>query len=129
MATRRQFLQIGSAAGAGLFLYYRNGLPRVFAAAIPGGTLDPTSVPKYSTPLLIPPVMPRAGTIKLKGRQDRRLLRDLDEAVHAADPAGRPAGDDRLGLRRGEVAPARAACCSTTRPRSRSRRSGTGRCG
>ena len=36
MATRRQFLQIGSAAGAGLFLYYRNGLPRVFAAPIPG---------------------------------------------------------------------------------------------
>ena len=67
MATRRQFLQIGGAAGAGLFLYYRNGLPRVFAAPIPGGTLDPTSVTKYATPLLIPPAMPRAGTIVLKG--------------------------------------------------------------
>jgi spore coat protein A len=67
MATRRRFLQIGSVAGAGLFLYYRKGLPRVFAAPIPGGTLDPLSVPKYQTPMLIPPVMPQAGTIKLKG--------------------------------------------------------------
>lgn len=33
-------------------------------AQIPGGTLDPGSVPKYVTPLLIPPVMPMAGTIK-----------------------------------------------------------------
>jgi FtsP/CotA-like multicopper oxidase with cupredoxin domain len=67
MATRRRFLQIGSVAGAGLFLYHRNGLPRVFAAPIPGGTLDPLSVPKYQTPMLIPPVMPQAGTIKLRG--------------------------------------------------------------
>lgn len=25
---------------------------------VPGGTLDPTTVPKYVTPLVIPPVMP-----------------------------------------------------------------------
>ena len=36
-------------------------------AQIPGGTLDPASVPKYQTPMLIPPVMPTAGTIKQKG--------------------------------------------------------------
>ena len=35
-------------------------------AAIPGGTLDPLSIPKYATPLLIPPVMPQADTIKQK---------------------------------------------------------------
>jgi FtsP/CotA-like multicopper oxidase with cupredoxin domain len=37
-------------------------------AQIPGGSLDPTgpAVPKYVTPMLIPPVMPKAGTIKLK---------------------------------------------------------------
>lgn len=29
--------------------------------------LDPTTVPKYQTPLLIPPVMPKAGTIIEKG--------------------------------------------------------------
>ena len=36
-------------------------------AQIPGGTLDPILVPKYATPLLIPPVMPKAGTIKQTG--------------------------------------------------------------
>jgi spore coat protein A, manganese oxidase len=36
-------------------------------AQIPGGTLDPADVDKYQTPLLIPPVMPRAGTIKMRG--------------------------------------------------------------
>ncbi|GGM89912.1 multicopper oxidase [Terrabacter tumescens] len=36
-------------------------------AAIPGGTLDPLAVPKFVTPMLVPPVMPRAGTIRRKG--------------------------------------------------------------
>jgi len=40
--------------------------PAVFAQ-IPGGTLDPLSVPKYQTPLLIPPVMPTADTITAPG--------------------------------------------------------------
>ncbi|UCD51716.1 MAG: multicopper oxidase domain-containing protein [Phycisphaerales bacterium] len=33
------------------------------AAAIPGGTLDPTSIPKYQSPLIIPPAMPRTSEI------------------------------------------------------------------
>jgi FtsP/CotA-like multicopper oxidase with cupredoxin domain len=41
-------------------------LCRVFAQ-IPGGTLDPTAVPKFQTPLLIPPVMPTAGKIVQRG--------------------------------------------------------------
>ena len=32
-----------------------------FAQAIPGGTLDPTTIPKYVTPLVIPPEMPKSG--------------------------------------------------------------------
>ncbi|KJS29770.1 MAG: bilirubin oxidase [Desulfatitalea sp. BRH_c12] len=31
-------------------------------AAIPGGTLDPKTVPKYVSPLVIPPAMPNTGT-------------------------------------------------------------------
>jgi hypothetical protein len=63
MLTRRQFLKIG-AAGAGLFLTSKmGGSVRIAYAQIPGGTLDPLSVTKFVTPLLIPPVMPRAGTI------------------------------------------------------------------
>jgi spore coat protein A len=33
-----------------------------FATPLPGGTLDPTSVPKYVEPLAIPPLMPQSGT-------------------------------------------------------------------
>jgi FtsP/CotA-like multicopper oxidase with cupredoxin domain len=39
----------------------------VAAAAIPGSMLDPAGVPKYATPLLIPPVMPRANTLTMPG--------------------------------------------------------------
>ena len=44
--------------------------PTVSEAAIPGGTLDPAAVPKFTTPLLIPPVLPKAGTIKDKMSKD-----------------------------------------------------------
>jgi FtsP/CotA-like multicopper oxidase with cupredoxin domain len=44
-----------------------NGSYRVVHAAIPGGTLEPGGIPKFVTPLLIPPVMPRAGTIRQTG--------------------------------------------------------------
>ncbi|MEZ4675241.1 MAG: multicopper oxidase [Caldilineaceae bacterium] len=39
--------------------------PRVLAQ-IQGGSLDPASVPKYQTAMLIPPVMPSAGKVKNK---------------------------------------------------------------
>ena len=69
--SRRDFLRIGGGAGAGLLFIGQIGgqlfeVP-VEAAPIAGGTLDPPSVPKYLTPLLIPPVMPRAGTVSMKG--------------------------------------------------------------
>jgi FtsP/CotA-like multicopper oxidase with cupredoxin domain len=34
------------------------------ADALPGGTLDPTRIPKYLSPLVIPPAMPRTSVIK-----------------------------------------------------------------
>jgi spore coat protein A len=61
MISRRRFIQLGTHAGAGFYLLYRNGIPKVFAQAVPGPTLDPLAVPKYQTPMLIPPQMPRAG--------------------------------------------------------------------
>jgi len=36
-------------------------------AQIPGGTLDPRTIPKFATPMLIPPVMPIAARIVQKG--------------------------------------------------------------
>jgi len=69
--SRRDFLRISGGAGAGLcFIGQIAGVPfelPVAAALIPGDPLDPTTVPKYQTPMLIPPVMPRAGTIRMPG--------------------------------------------------------------
>ncbi len=66
--SRRTFIKAVGAAGAGFVLYsYLPGGTKRALAAIPGGTLDPLTVPKYMTPMLIPPVMPRAGTITMPG--------------------------------------------------------------
>ena len=69
--SRRDFLRISGGAGAGLFFVGQVAgqlfeIP-VAAAPIIGGPLDPALVAKYETPLLIPPVMPRAGTITMRG--------------------------------------------------------------
>jgi FtsP/CotA-like multicopper oxidase with cupredoxin domain len=68
--SRRTFIAWAGGASAGFYLFGR--LPGVGSpvalAAIPGGSLDPLSVPKYETPLLIPPVMPKADTIVRRGR-------------------------------------------------------------
>src|SRR6266540_464338 len=48
--TRRHFLRTG-VVGAGLFLVRPfGGIRHVYADALPGGTLDPTTIPKYVTP-------------------------------------------------------------------------------
>jgi FtsP/CotA-like multicopper oxidase with cupredoxin domain len=66
--SRRTFIKAVGAAGAGFVLYsYLPGGTKRALAAIPGGTLDLATVPKYATPMLIPPVMPRAGTITMPG--------------------------------------------------------------
>ena len=69
MITRRSFIKWSAAAGAWVCVGgvgVTDSMERVFALPIPGGTLDPVSVPKFVTPLLVPPVMPRAGKIKQK---------------------------------------------------------------
>ena len=33
------------------------------ADPLPGGTLDPDSIPQYEAPLIVPPAMPRSATI------------------------------------------------------------------
>ena len=70
MLSRRQFLQSAAALGAATFfwrgdvLYARSKDTRVLSvvAQIPGGTLNPKAVPKFVTPLVIPPAMPDTGT-------------------------------------------------------------------
>jgi spore coat protein A, manganese oxidase len=53
--------------GVGLFL---RGKGMLAFAQVPGGTLPPELVTKYMTPMLIPPVMPMAGTIKTRKGQN-----------------------------------------------------------
>jgi FtsP/CotA-like multicopper oxidase with cupredoxin domain len=64
MLNRRFFIKALTMGGIGLFVRGRGGLA---IAQIPGGTLSPTELPKFTTPLLIPPVMPTAGTIVQRG--------------------------------------------------------------
>jgi FtsP/CotA-like multicopper oxidase with cupredoxin domain len=67
MITRRQFLKATGVAGAGLLIPWKGSVRRVFAMPISGGSLDPLSIPKYQTPLIIPPAMPRTGRVKQRG--------------------------------------------------------------
>ncbi len=90
MLSRRGFFKLSGASLVAV-LATRNKVFRV-QAAIPGGTLDPLSVSKYVTPLLIPPVMPTAGTVKLKGGKNADYyeisVKQFDQQIL---PAGLPA--------------------------------------
>ena len=66
MVTRRTFLAYTGGTALTLFAYDRFGIKQALAA-IAGGTLDPVFVPKFQTPLLVPPVMPKARTILQMG--------------------------------------------------------------
>ncbi|HEU4947924.1 MAG TPA: multicopper oxidase [Kribbella sp.] len=91
--SRRTFIKAVGGTGLGFALYtYLPGGGVQALAQIPGGTLDPVAVPKYQTPLLIPPVMPRAGTITLPGGKPADYyeisVRQFSEQIL---PAGLPA--------------------------------------
>jgi spore coat protein A len=66
MITRRTFLKYTGATALTWYAVNRFGVLNAIAQ-IPGGTLDPSAVPKFETALLIPPVMPKAGTIVQRG--------------------------------------------------------------
>ena len=91
--SRRTFIAWAGGAGAGFYLFGR--LPGMSApialAQIPGGSLDPKLIPKYTTPLLVPPVMPRAGTLTDPGGKPvdyyEISMRQLDQQIL---PSGMP---------------------------------------
>jgi len=90
--SRRQFLKACCIWGGALCLPLKMFSGGKAYAAIPGGSLDPAGVTKYATPLLIPPVMPRAGTIKQRMGQPvdyyEISMRQLQQQIL---PAGLPA--------------------------------------
>jgi len=67
MITRRTFLKLTGASTITWFVATNTDWTGQAIAQIPGGTLDPDSVTKYATPMLVPPVMPRAATITAPG--------------------------------------------------------------
>ena len=92
MLTRRDFIKLTGASTVGWYVATQFGWVQRATAQIPGGTLHPTLIPKYQTPLLIPPVMPRAGTITLRGGKPADYyeisMRQITEQIL---PAGLPA--------------------------------------
>jgi hypothetical protein len=91
MITRRSFLKLAGASTVALYMSaYGKFLPRAWAA-IPGGTLDPMSISKYVTPLLIPPVMPKAGTVKTRTGQKADYYEiSMKQFAQQILPAGMP---------------------------------------
>jgi spore coat protein A len=67
--SRRTFIAWVGGAGAGFYLFGRlPGMSTPIALAqVPGGTLDPNDVVKFVTPMLAPPVMPRAAVMTAPG--------------------------------------------------------------
>ena len=92
--TRRTFIKWVGGASAGFYLLGRvpgMSAPVALGAALPGGTLDPTTIPKYMTPLLIPPVMPKAGTIKMRGGKPADYYEiSMKQITQQILPAGLP---------------------------------------
>ena len=111
--SRRSFVAWVGGASAGFYLFGR--LPGtsgpVAMAQIPGGTLDPTVVEKFVTPMLVPPVMPSAGTIVERGGKNVDYYEiSMKQFQQQILPQGLPPT---------------TVWGYTTRPRSPSRRSGT----
>ena len=69
MITRRDFLKVTGGSTVAWYVATQTGWIQRAVAAIPGGTLDPAAISRFVTPLLIPPVMPRAGRIPRRGGQ------------------------------------------------------------
>jgi spore coat protein A, manganese oxidase len=90
MISRRSFLRL-SVTGAGTFLIGRFGVARAFAIPLSTPTLDPFAIPKYATPLLIPPVMPRAGTLRQGSQRIDTYEISMKQISQQILPAGLPA--------------------------------------
>jgi FtsP/CotA-like multicopper oxidase with cupredoxin domain len=92
MLTRRNFLKLTGASTIAWYVATQAGWMEQAMAQLPGGTLDPNSVTKYATPLLIPPVMPRAGTITMPGGKPADYYEiAMKQFAQQILPAGMPA--------------------------------------
>ena len=88
MISRRDFLKLSGMGMLSLYAASRGKFVQRALAQIPGGTLDPLTLPKYQTPLLIPPQMPRAGLV----RQGDKLVDYYEISVKQFEQQILPAG-------------------------------------
>ena len=89
MLTRRQLLKAGALAGVGVALPVRWRWPSSAAAA--SGIFDPTAIPKYGTPLVIPPAMPMTSVLSETGQPVRYYEIGVRQFSQQILPAGLPA--------------------------------------
>jgi bilirubin oxidase len=89
MLTRRQLLKAGVLAGVavGLPVRWRWALP----AAAANGILDSSSIPKFGTPLVIPPAMPVTSMLSERGRSVRYYEIAVRQFRQQILPPGMPA--------------------------------------
>jgi FtsP/CotA-like multicopper oxidase with cupredoxin domain len=108
MQSRRYFIKTVGVAGAALCLPGKGIIRRVMAQEA-NPLLDPTLIPKFVTPLLIPPVMPKAATLVPKqGKPVDYYEISMRQFAQQILPAGLPpttvwgygavAADDKRGL-------------------------------
>ena len=91
MITRRTFLKYTGGTALTLFAFNEFGVLKAIAQ-IPGGSLDPLTIPKFETPLLIPPVMPKAGRIVQRGGKNIDYYEiSMKQFTEQILPAGLPA--------------------------------------
>ena len=90
MVTRRNFIRVTGASTLSLFFTDGLGITRQLFARI-ADTLNPAAVPKFATPMLVPPVMPRAGTITLAGGKNADYYEiSMKQISQQILPAGLP---------------------------------------
>ena len=125
MVSRRSFLKFSGATMVALLAMRNKSL--FVQAALPAAMLPPAGIPKFATPLLIPPVMPTAGTIKQKGGKNIDYYEiSMKQITQQILPAGLP---PTTVWGYGAVSqPARTAYCCTMPLPSRSKLSGTRPC-
>ena len=91
MITRRTFLKYTGGTALTWYALNKFGILETLAQ-IPGGTLDPNLIPKFQTPLLIPPVMPKAGRIVVRGGKNVDYYEiSMKQFEQQILPAGLPA--------------------------------------
>jgi FtsP/CotA-like multicopper oxidase with cupredoxin domain len=87
--SRRDFLKLTGASTVGWYVASQTGWVQRAIAQVPGGTLDPSDITKYVTPLLIPPVMPKAGT-SMGGKRIDHYEISMRQFQQQILPAGMP---------------------------------------